>query len=339
MNPVRVAVFDQSASIRALLKRTVGESENMICIGSHPTSMFLKYNAGLESADVVVIGLVRGDSDAWPALTAHLVLSQIPAVILSPLGDFDQAPGRWPEHCISLEKPTSPDGWKVLCSSLVAALEGMRNGSEGLSDSCGRIPVGMESGLDLIAVGCSAGGPEATGEMLKTVGKALEKTAVVIVQHISEGFESEYVQWLSRILTWTDVDIAQDGELLTPGRVRLAGPGVHLEISEGPAIQFDRESPPNHGHRPSVDHLFQSLARSKPEGSAGVLLSGMGNDGVEGLLSLRRAGCLTLVQDQTTSAVFGMPGAAIKRGAATIVRPPTALGQVLKNHIEGRRHR
>ncbi|MEN8165651.1 MAG: CheB methylesterase domain-containing protein [Acidobacteriota bacterium] len=339
MKPVRVAVFDKAASIRALLKRTVGESENLICIGSHPISVFLEYDAALGSADSVVIGLDIAEAATWPALAAHLDGSPIPAVILSPIEDPGQAPTRWPEHCISLEKPTSPGGWKVLCSTLVSALESMNNGSARLSDPGRRTPVGLENGLDLIAVGGSAGGPEATGEMLKSVGEALQKTAVVIVQHISEGFESEYVQWLSRILTWTDVDIARDGELLSPGRVRLAGPGVHLEISEGPAIRFDRESPPNHGHRPSVDHLFQSIARVKPEGSAGVLLSGMGIDGVDGLASLNRVGCLTLVQDQATSAVFGMPGAAIKRGASTIARPPAALGIVLQHYIEagGRR--
>ncbi len=335
MNPFRVAVFDQSASIRALLKRTVGASENLICKGSHPVSIFLENGAVRESVDAVVIGLDRSEADSWPVLAAHLDRSPIPAVVLLPIGDLDQAPTLWPEHCISLEKPRSQQGWEALCSTLVSALEGMRNGSVDVSGQSRRIPLGLKNGLDLIAVGGSAGGPEATSEMLKSVGKALENTAVVIVQHISEGFESEYVHWLGGILAWADVDIAKDGELLSPGRVRLAGPGAHLEISEGPVIRFNRESPPNHGHRPSVDHLFHSLACSKPEGSAGVLLSGMGIDGVEGLLSLNRVGCLTLVQDQATSAVFGMPGAAIKRGAATIAKPPAALGAVLKNHIEG----
>lgn len=337
MNLLRVMIFDQSPSIRALLRRTIGDSQNMACIGSHPTSILLEKGADLESVDALVIGLDRDDAGSWPVMAAHLDHSAIPIVILSPLRDRDQAPPGWPEHGVFLEKPTSPNGWKVLCSTLVSALEEMSNGNSGLADSDRRIPVGVESGLDLIAVGGSAGGPDATGEMLKSVGTALEKTAVVIVQHISVGFESEYVQWLRRILPWSDVDVAKDGELLSSGRVLVAGPGAHLTISEGAVIRLDRESPPNHGHMPSVDHLFQSIAYSKPEGSAGVLLSGMGNDGVEGLLSLQRAGCLTLVQDQATSVVFGMPGAAIKRGAATIVQPPTALGTVLKNHIEGRR--
>lgn len=339
MNLLRVMIFDQSASIRALLRRRIGDSQHLTCIGSHPTSILLEKGAAPGSVDAVVIGLDLDNAGSWPVIAAHLDRSAVPAFILLPLGDRDQAPPGWPEHCISLEKPTSPNGWKVLCSTLVSALEGMRNGSSGLADPGSRFPAGVENRLDLIAVGGSAGGPDATGVMLKTIGTALEKTAVVIVQHISVGFESEYVQWLRRILPWTDVDIAKDGELLSPGRVLVAGPGAHLIISEGPVIRLDRESPPNHGHLPSVDDLFQSIADSKPEGTAGVLLSGMGNDGVEGLLSLQRAGCLTLVQDQATSVVFGMPGAAIKRGAATIAQPPTALGRFLKDHIEGRRHR
>jgi two-component system chemotaxis response regulator CheB len=171
--------------------------------------------------------------------------------------------------------------------------------------------------------------------MLKAVGTSLQKTTVVIVQHISEGFESGYVDWLSRILSWVDVGIGGDGEPLLPGRIRLAGPGGHLQISKGAILRTDLKSSPRHGHRPSIDHLFQSLARWEPRGSAGVLLSGMGIDGVEGLLSLKRVGCPTLVQDEASSTVFGMPRVALERGAASMALPPEALGRVLREMIDG----
>lgn len=336
MTPLRVMVFERSASIRALLKRGIGDTDGLTSIGSFPLSEFLGDRAALEEVEAVVIGLAREEEDLWPGLAAHVKRSQIPAVILSPPGESCLAPGLWPEQCLFLEKPRSPQGWESLCSTLVAALKGMKNRFAGADD---RGPRRLESGLGLIAVGGSAGGPDATGEMLKTVGEALEHTSIVIVQHIGVDFVSGYVQWLRRILPWANVEIAQDGETVAPGRVRIAGSGTHLEISNGPVLRLDRESPPDHGHRPSVDSLFQSLARSHPEGSAGVLLSGMGIDGVEGLLSLHRAGSLTLVQDRASSAVFGMPRAALERGAATIAQPPAALGTVLKSYVESGRRR
>lgn len=334
MNPIRVMVFDQAASIRALLKRTVEESDNLVCVGSHPTAVFLENDMELESVGAMIIGFDQNEVETMAIFAASLARLRIPAVVLI----AGEGPARgsigWPEDCVILGKPLNPQGWEGLCASLAPTLEGMENGNRGHIDQSERIPRGLIHGLDFVAVGGSAGGPEATGEMLQCVGEALEQTAVAIVQHIGAGFETEYVQWLGRILPWADIGIAQDGEPLSAGQIRLAGPGVHLEISEGPVCRFDRESPPFQGHRPSVDHLFQSLARSKPVRSAGVLLSGMGIDGVEGLLSLRRAGCLTLAQDQASSTVFGMPGSAITTGAALIAQPPAALGTVLRSHIE-----
>ncbi len=339
MKSFRVGVFDRSPSIRALLKRTVESAEGLTCAKSAPPSVLLEEDAGLDTVDGMVIGLARGEEESWPALFADINRAGVPAVILSPPGQSDLGSGAQSERCFFLEKPRHPQGWKSFGSILLSALERLE--SQKAEDQGQGVGVrrGLSSRLDLIAVGCSAGGPDATGEMLKTIGRALEKTSVVVVQHIGEGFESEYVQWLSRILPWVNVGVGQDGEKLLPGHVRVAGHGAHLEITEGPSLRLDREGPPDHGHRPSVDRLFQSLARSKPLGSAGVLLSGMGIDGVEGLLSLSRAGCLTMVQDRESSAVFGMPRVALERGAATIVQPPEALGTVLRGHIETGGHR
>ncbi len=328
MKTLRVGVFDRSSSIRALLKRTVESADGLTCAKSAPLSLLLEGRVDLDTVDAIVIGLARGEEETWPPLLGDFTRTGIPAIILSPPGQSDLGSGANQKRCLFLEKPRHPQGWQSFAPILLVALERLE------SQWDDRLGHSQRSRLDLIAVGCSAGGPEATGDMLKTIGKALQKTSVLVVQHIGEGFESEYVQWLSRILPWVKVDVGENGEKLIPGHVRVAGQGAHLEITEGPALRLDRLGPPDHGHRPSVDRLFQSIARSKPLGSAGVLLSGMGIDGVEGLLSLSRAGCLTMVQDRESSAVFGMPRVALERGAATIAKPPGALGAVLKGHIE-----
>jgi chemotaxis response regulator CheB len=109
----------------------------------------------------------------------------------------------------------------------------------------------------------------------------------------------------------------------------VAPPGAHLRVDAQGALRLDAVTPPRRGHRPSADELFLSLAEHFPCQSAGILLSGMGSDGVEGLLALRRAGGLTLVQDGSSSAVFGMPRVALERGAADIALPPAELAAAL----------
>lgn len=334
MTPFRVMVFDQSASIRSLLKRTIEDAVSIECAGCHSISSILEKPTNPDSADVVIIGLEGNEMTRLPTLADSIARMSIPVVILTAGEEVPLKSSDWPEDCVILEKPRTARAWEDLCSSLVPTLENAGKESRSRKDRREGMPGAAAHGLDLVAVGGSAGGPEATGEMLQSIGEALERTAVVIVQHIGAGFEDDYVQWLRRMLPWAEVGIARDSEPLAPGRIRMAGPEGHLEISEGPVWRLNRESPPVHGHRPSVDHLFHSLARVKPAGSAGVLLSGMGMDGVEGLLSLRRAGGLTFVQDEGSSTVYGMPGSAIKRGAASIAQPPVALGTLLRRQIE-----
>ena len=337
MRTLRVLVLDQSGSIRALLRRTIDDADGLVCSASHTVTAFVDGEVDLEGIDAVVLGLKRAGKEPWPGLEDRFIRAGKPLVILRAAGTPLPGSESWSESCRFLEKPQSPAGWESLRSTLVAALKGLAEAG-GEPETMGSVaPRSRETGLNLIVVGGSAGAPEATGEMLKAVGNALQRTTVVIVQHISEGFESGYVDWLSRILPRVDVGIGGDGEPLLPGRVRLAGPGGHLQISRGAILRTDLKSFPRHGHRPSIDHLFQSLARWEPRGSAGVLLSGMGIDGVEGLLSLKRVGCPTLVQDEASCTVFGMPRVALERGAASRALPPEALGRVLRGMIDGER--
>ncbi|HBL29439.1 MAG TPA: chemotaxis response regulator protein-glutamate methylesterase, partial [Acidobacteria bacterium] len=112
--------------------------------------------------------------------------------------------------------------------------------------------------------------------------------------------------WLNSQLPF-DVRLAKDGEMLRKGTVRLAPGGSHLRMEAEGVLRLDTRTPARRGHRPSVDELFLSCAESCPREVAGVLMTGMGADGVEGLLALRKAGGLTLVQDEASSVVFGMP--------------------------------
>lgn len=179
--------------------------------------------------------------------------------------------------------------------------------------------------LRWLALGASTGGPTAVCDLLAGLGAAPPVTALV-VQHISPGFELGLVDWLSNALP-LDVKVARHGEAPAPGCVRLAPPGYHLHLTAEGLLELDRRTPPWRSHRPSVDELFFSCARTVPHKVAAALLTGMGTDGVQGLAQLSHAGAVTYVQDEASSVVYGMPRAALERGASRYALPPTEIGR------------
>jgi two-component system chemotaxis response regulator CheB len=193
-------------------------------------------------------------------------------------------------------------------------------------------PAGGRRGEPLrwVAIGASTGGPAALRELLDEV-PAGSPVSFLVVQHIAAGFEAAMAEWLNKELP-LDVRLARDAESPRHGAVRLAPAGAHLRLAPGGVLRLDSDTPARRGHRPSVDELFLSCAEICPRLSAGVLLTGMGTDGVEGLAALRRAGSLTLVQDEASSVVFGMPRVALERGAAELAQAPRDLARTLARH-------
>lgn len=179
------------------------------------------------------------------------------------------------------------------------------------------------SGRGIIAIGASTGGPQALAAVLP---RGMELPApVVIVQHIDRAFAPGLAEWLARE-TGHAVTIAQDGQAPTVGMVHVACSDDHLVLEGGRFAH--RAEPRTLAHRPSVDVFFESLV-GQPRGVA-VLLTGMGRDGAEGLRALRRAGWHTIAQDEATSVVWGMPGAAVALGAAVEVLPINRIAQAIE---------
>ncbi len=168
-----------------------------------------------------------------------------------------------------------------------------------------------------ILLGASTGGPRALGEILAALPKPVP-AAIVIVQHVSRDFTEGLTRWLSS-KSGVQVRLARAGERLRMGDVVVAGDDRHLTLQpSGELGQTDGSE--DSLHKPSVDALFNSYALHGTAGVA-VLLTGMGKDGASGLLALKQAGWRTIAQDQATSVVWGMPGAAVALGAAHEVLP------------------
>jgi two-component system chemotaxis response regulator CheB len=187
----------------------------------------------------------------------------------------------------------------------------------------------------VIAIGASTGGTEAILEVLE--GLPADAPGVVIVQHMPEQFTRHFAERLDRLCAMR-VREAQSGDRILPGHVLIAPGGAqHMEVSRSGAQSFVRlvaSAPVNH-HRPSVDVLFDSCAKTLGSNVVGAILTGMGADGASGMLAMRRAGARTVAQDEATSVVFGMPKEAIARGGAEFVVPLSGVAPALLRLASG----
>jgi two-component system chemotaxis response regulator CheB len=185
----------------------------------------------------------------------------------------------------------------------------------------------------IVVIGASTGGTEALRRLLEDLPP--DSPGLVIVQHMPEVFTAAFARRLNEACR-IDVREAVDGDHVVEGRALIAPGNRHtllrrsgaryvVEVADGPLVSR---------HRPSVDVLFRSAAQAAGINAVGVILTGMGDDGAEGLLEMKRAGARTLVQDEATCVVFGMPKAAIARGAADDVLPlgriPAAIVQAAR---------
>jgi two-component system, chemotaxis family, protein-glutamate methylesterase/glutaminase len=181
--------------------------------------------------------------------------------------------------------------------------------------------------LSVLGVGASTGGPNALVQVLGSLPKQFT-VPVLVVLHIGAAFASAFCDWMGTQLPRA-VAYARGGELLTSleSRVVFAPPDSHLIVRAGRLVLSDE--PERHSCRPSVDVLFESLARELGGDAAGCLLTGMGRDGALGLLALRRSGAATVAQDEATSIVYGMPREAAILGAAQRILPLGEIGSAL----------
>ena len=190
-------------------------------------------------------------------------------------------------------------------------------------------PVLHRTSRKIIALGASTGGTEVLREILQ--GLPPDTPGVVVVQHMPEQFTARFAERLNQMCR-IDVKEAADGDTITEGRALIAPGNRHLVVARNGAEYVARvieNEPLVSRHRPSVDVLFRSVAQAAGINAVGVILTGMGSDGADGLLEMRRSGAVTIAQDEATSVVFGMPREAIVRGAAQMVRPLHGIAPAL----------
>ncbi len=184
----------------------------------------------------------------------------------------------------------------------------------------------------IVGVAASTGGPQALKVVLTEIGPALP-APLLVVQHIAAGFTESFAEWLA-ISTGLEVKLAEDGEVLENGKVYVGPEENHMLVRGGKIVL----EPPEQGdrHCPSADRLFESMAAEVGSDAVCVVLTGMGNDGAAGASEARAKGAAVIAQDEATSAVFGMPNAALEAGAVSKVVPLEEIGAAVLEAVVGK---
>jgi two-component system chemotaxis response regulator CheB len=180
---------------------------------------------------------------------------------------------------------------------------------------------------EMVAIAASTGGPGVLREIFHALPGDLS-IPIVTVQHITPGFAQGFARWLDGE-TDLKVSLAEDGERVRPGHVLIAPDDTHLTVTYGGIARLDHSEPVK-GQRPSATRLFDSVAQTYGAAAIGVVLTGMGEDGADGLENLNRAGGHVIAQDEGSCVVYGMPKAAIERGVVDRIMTPDEVASVLR---------
>jgi two-component system, chemotaxis family, protein-glutamate methylesterase/glutaminase len=189
-----------------------------------------------------------------------------------------------------------------------------------------------EALIQLVAIAASTGGPAALAKVLGGL-PADFAAPILLVQHVTKGFGASFAQWLDE-QTPLRVRIGRHGDEPKAGEVIVAPDDYHMSVNNMGLVTLTK-APAYYGLRPAANYLFHSVAEVFGPTAAGVILTGMGSDGAEGLRLLRQAGGCTIAQDQESCVVFGMPAVAIEQGAAVHILPVEKIAPALINLLSG----
>jgi len=340
-SPVRVLVVDDSALMRKLIPQILATDSSIQVVGTAMDGNFGLKKIEELKPQVVTLDLEMPGMGGLDMLKEIMRRHRLPVIVVSShstdgasvtlkalsMGAFD-----------FVAKPSDvsarmPEIARELIAKIKAAAQ-----SRGVPINASPATVAPANKLLLdtkkrptrvVAIGVSTGGPQALQYVLPQLPKDFPGT-ILVVQHMPEGFTEMFSRRLDEICAIT-VKEAQSGDLLLAGRALICPGSRHLKVKRLPLgdVAVLSDEPRVNGHRPSVDVLFKSVAEEFGEKSLAVIMTGMGEDGAQGLGSVKAAGGMTIAQSEESCVVYGMPKAAIERGYAVRVVALDALANTL----------
>ncbi len=340
LNRLRVLVADDSAAARLLIQGILEADPELEVVGQATDGAEAVALADRLAPDVITMDVAMPGVDGLEATRQIMARRPRPIVLVSGVftPDLDNSFRALEAGAVTLlEKPSGPGSPAfdrgaaelVATVKLMAGVKLVRRSAPrpAQAGAPGSPPaVRPPELLRIVAIAASTGGPPALAQILRTL-PADWSVPVLVVQHIGAGFDAGLVRYLDECCP-LPVTIAEDGRELAGGEVHVSPAAAHLGVTAGHLLTVTAAEPID-GYRPSANHLFRSVAAVFGPRAAGVVLTGMGRDGADGLLSLREAGGLAIAQDETTSTVYGMPRQAVLRGAADHVLPVEDIARAL----------
>lgn len=340
--PIRVLIVDDSASVRQTLTAILAEAPDITVVGTAADPFAAARRIGDDVPDVIILDLEMPRMDGLTFLRKVMAQKPIPVIVCSTLTEsgsqtlFDVleagAVDVLPKPRVDTRQFLLESSVRVCDAVRAASRARLRTGRgprrplvEAKLTADAMIPAPLTGRRvaateRVVCIGASTGGTEAVRDVLELLTP--DCPGLVIVQHMPEHFTAAFAKRLNGLCA-IEVKEAVDGDVVQPGRALIApgsrhlllqrtGSRYHVAVKEGPLVSR---------HRPSVDVLFRSAAQCAGANAIGVIMTGMGDDGAMGLLEMRKAGAITIAQDEDSCVVFGMPKEAIERGAAAKVVP------------------
>ncbi len=339
---IKVLIVDDSASMRLFLERVLSADPDIRVVGTAQSGEEALAAVARLKPDVVTMDVYMPQMSGLEATRRIMETHPTPIIILSGNLDRDEIMTSFRAMeagaLAALAKPRGvghPDherevGILVQKVKLMAEVKVVRRWSRQTKGAgSARLPaVGARATeLRVVAIGASTGGPVVIQSILGKLGRTFP-LPILVVQHIAQGFIQGFVDWLA-FSTGMPVHLAVQGETILPGHAYVAPDGCHMMVEAGGRVLLGG-GPPDNGLRPSVTSLFRSVADIYGKAAIGVLLTGMGRDGVDELRLLQEKGAVTIVQDKASCVVYGMPGEAARIGAATYELPPEKIAALLE---------
>jgi len=341
---IRVLIVDDSALVRKVLTVELSKYPDIEIVGSAMDPYVARDKIVRLRPDVITLDLEMPRMNGLTFLAKLMKYYPLPVVVLSSLAPQNSDAAIRALGLGAIEvicKPGSayrtPEVSRQLIQAIRAAASAQITKQQGTSETCDMDTeiqqVDLRTTHKVIVIGASTGGTQAIESVLKYLPPTSPGT--LIVQHMPEHFTTSFAQRLNEICQM-EVREAQGGEHAVPGLALVAPGNRHMLLRQSGAqylVKIKNGPSVNH-QRPSVDVLFQSVARYAGDSAIGVLLTGMGDDGARGLLTMHDRGAYTLAQDEETSVVFGMPKEAIKLGAVDDVLPVQRIPRAIVSFLQ-----
>ncbi|MHB8880566.1 MAG: chemotaxis-specific protein-glutamate methyltransferase CheB [Thermodesulfovibrionales bacterium] len=331
MKRVGVLIVDDSVLVRNLIRAIIEMDQEMEVLGEASNGLEAIERVRELRPDIVTMDIEMPVMDGLQAIERIMAETAVPILVVTSRGDAKTAYTAISKGALDLVlKPALNaevahefvEKLKLMSKvRVIPHISGRRVHMHNVA--AGTPDFGEDSSDRIVAIASSTGGPDALSIILSRLPEKFPMP-LVIAQHISDGFVSGMVGWL-KSLSRIGIKVAEDGEHLRPGMAYVCPPENHMRVDPSKRIVYV-ERQEKDIYRPSCDVLLSSVAAAFGNKAVGVILTGMGSDGVEGMKRIRAAGGRTIAQDEKTSIIFGMPKLAIESGCIDAVVPLEAIG-------------